>query len=63
MGTDCFEKYIQPMSIVDWIRISSKQQNNISICWKSVFKSFDLIGDGVVWKVCNGATIRIGFGL
>ena len=48
------------MSILDWTRVSDKKKKNISICWKAVLWAFDIIGNHLVWKVGNGADIRIG---
>ena len=46
--------------MLDWIRDKDKKKSGISICWKSVLWSFNLIGDFLVWKVGNGADVRIG---
>ena len=32
----------------------------MSICWKAVLWSFDLIGNFLTWKVGNGTNVRIG---
>ena len=32
----------------------------MSICWKVVIWSFDLIGNYILWKVGNGAYVRLG---
>ena len=31
----------------------------MSICWKAVLWSFDLIGNYLIWKVGNGVDVRI----
>ena len=46
--------------MLDWIRAKDKKKSGISICWKYVLWSFHLIGDFLVWKIGNGANIRIG---
>ena len=37
-----------------------KKKRCMSICWKVVLWSFDLIGNYLIWKVGNGANVRIG---
>ena len=54
------QKYIRPLSLLDWIRSSVKQKRRISTCWKVVLWYFDLNGNYIVWKVGNGAEVRIG---
>ena len=48
------------LTLLDWIRVSVKKKRGISIFWKVVLCSFDLIGQFLVWKVGNGAEVRIG---
>ena len=55
-----FQKYIYPLSLLDWIRVLVKKKICMSICWKAVLWSFDLIGNFLIWKVGNGANVRIG---
>ena len=38
------QKYIYPLTLLDWIRVSVKKKKGISICSKVVLWSFDLIG-------------------
>ena len=33
---------------------------SVPICWKATLWPFDLIGNGLVWKVGNGPEVRIG---
>ena len=54
------QKYIRPLTVLDWIRAKDKKKSGISICWKSVLWSFHLIGDFIVWKNGNGANVHIG---
>ena len=49
--------------MLDWIRVSDKKKSGTSICWKSLLWSFHLIGDFLVWKIGNGANVRIGMDL
>ena len=64
-GTDLWvqiaiQKYVHPLSLLNWIRVSCKQKRQISICWKTVLWSFDLIGNNMVWKVGNGVDVHLG---
>ena len=54
------QKYIYPLTILDCIWVPVKKKKNISICWKAVLWDFDTIGTNLVWKVGNGADLRIG---
>ena len=54
------QKYIYPLSLLDWIQMLVKNKRYMSICWKAVLWSFDLIGSFLIWKVGNGANVRIG---
>ena len=53
-------KYISPLSILDWIRVDVNKKKGISICWKAVLWSFDLIGQALVWRIGTGTEVRIG---
>ena len=46
--------------MLNWIRVSVKKKRDISICWKVVLWSFDLIGQSLVWRVGTGAYVCIG---
>lgn len=52
-------KYIAPRSLLDWLRNIDKRLSGVSIIWKAVIKSFDLISQGLVWKVGNGWNLWI----
>ena len=54
------QKYISPLTLLDWIRVFVKKKKGISICWKAVLWSFDLIGQSLVWRVGTGIEVRIG---
>ena len=54
------QKYIYPLSLLDWIRVTVKKKRCMSICWKAMLWSFDLIGNFLIWKVGNGVNVRIG---
>ena len=53
------QKYVHPLSLLDLIRVSVKKKRCMSICWKAVLWSFDLIRNYIIWKVGNGADVRI----
>ena len=48
------------MSLLDWIRSSVKQKRSMSICWKVILWSFDIIGNNLVWKIGFGAAVCLG---
>ena len=48
-----------PLSLLEWIRSSVKHKRSMSICWKVVLWSFDIIGNNLVWKIGNGADVRL----
>ena len=54
------QKYVHPMSLLDWIRSSVKHKRSMSICWKAVPWSFDIISNNLVWKIGSGAVVRLG---
>ena len=54
------QKYISPLSMLDWICVTVKKKRCMSICWKAVLWSFDLIGNFLIWNVGNGVNVRIG---
>jgi len=55
-----YHKYIAPSSLLDWIRRVDKALGNCSVVWKALIKNFDLIGSGLVWRVGNGRSARLG---
>jgi hypothetical protein len=54
------QKYIAPLSILDWVRSLNKSSAGASIIWKALIKDFDLVGMGLVWRVGNGCLVRLG---
>ena len=42
------QKYISPLSLLDWICVTVKKKRCMSIRWKAVLWSFDLIGNFLV---------------
>ena len=54
------QKYIRPLTLLDWIKVSVNKKKGMSICWKVVLWSFDLIGQSLVWRVGTGAEVHIG---
>ena len=57
-----WHKYIASFSVSDWIRVTARQGAEISVVWKAVLKSLDVIRHGLAWKVGNGRRVRIGIG-
>jgi hypothetical protein len=54
------QKYIVPLSILDWVRDPIKIIYGISIIWKAVIKAFELIGNGLAWRIGSGRMVWIG---
>jgi hypothetical protein len=54
-------KYIDPLSVVDWIRQRNKPTPNVSTQWKALSHAFSVIGNYLALKVENGAQVRIGY--
>lgn len=53
-------KYIAPISLEYLFRTSIKPRVNISIIWRVVLNSFDIINNGLEWKVGDRHLIRFG---
>jgi len=53
-------KYIDPLSMTDWIRLPSKTCNHSSVVWKAVASSVNIIEKGLAWSVGDGTQIRLG---
>jgi hypothetical protein len=54
------QKYIWPSSLQEWIRNPSKKYHVATIMWKDLVSSFDVIGDGLAWRVGKGNQVRLG---
>ena len=54
------KKYIAPLTLLDWIRIDNKRRSGVSIIWKAIVQSFDLIGKGLAWSIGNGRKFLVG---
>lgn len=55
-----YQKYIAPLSMIDWIRLDHKRCSGVSIIWKAIVRAFDLVGDNLAWSVGNGHKFLIG---
>jgi hypothetical protein len=55
-----YEKYIAPASLEEWVRNMIKRSRCCSIICKAILSSFQVIGDGLAWKVGRGNKVRIG---
>jgi len=53
-------KYIMHESLDTWIRNLAKSRASCSIIWKVVLKYFDLVEEGLAWKIGNGTQVRLG---
>jgi len=53
-------KYIDPSPLEDWIRNPEKKDGKVSTIWKETIEAFQVIEQGLSWKVGNGENIRIG---
>jgi hypothetical protein len=54
------QKYISPLTLLDWVRSTNKSTTGASIIWKALTKYFSLMGVGLVWRVGNGHMVRLG---
>lgn len=54
------EKYIAPLSIVDWVRKVNKNLPNASSQSKMLVHMFPLIGKRLTWKVGSRLQVRTG---
>lgn len=54
------EVFISPFSLEEWVWLQNKPKVNISVIWRAVLNSFDLIAFGLACKVDNGVKVRIG---
>ena len=55
-----WHKYIAPISIIDWFRNSIRQASGVSVNWKVILKSMEVIRQGLAWKVGNGIQLHVG---
>ena len=56
-----YQKYIWPLDIIDWIRRPHWNRLGISTIWKATLNAMPLIRDNLLWRIGNGASVRIGF--
>jgi hypothetical protein len=54
------QKYINPDSVEEWIRRPVKMAMKCTIIWKALIKYFQVVGEGLAYKVGNGQRVRIG---
>jgi hypothetical protein len=54
------DKYLPSISVVAWLRSTSKQSHNVSIFWRSLVKSVEVITQWLAWNPGSGHSIRIG---
>ena len=53
-------KYIDPLIIVDCIKLSQKTSKNSSVVSKAMVASVKIIEKGLAWSVGDGTQIRLG---
>ena len=53
-------KYFAPATVLEWIRNLNKSSQNISVIWKETILSFNLIGNGLAWRVGDGHSLQVG---
>jgi hypothetical protein len=53
-------KYINPDTVEEWICRPVKVATQCTIIWKALINSFQVVGEGLAWKVGNGQRVRIG---
>jgi hypothetical protein len=53
------QKYVAPLSILEWIRSPGSRTTGISVMWKAVQRAFDVVGNSLTWQVGSGNSLRI----
>jgi hypothetical protein len=53
-------KYIEPLSVENWIRMPTKLIAISSIMWKALVLSFLLFGNWLAWRIGDGEKVRTG---
>jgi hypothetical protein len=53
-------KYISLSSLQDWIRSPIKKNTTSFIIWKAVTTSFDVVEEGLAWRIGNGNKVHLG---
>ena len=54
------QKYIAPLSILDWIRNPRKSYAGGPVIWKALVKSFHILESNLVWNVGSGRKLCVG---
>ena len=54
------QKYIWPSNIIEWLHRPAWNHQGISAIWRATLKAMPLIRDNLLWKIGNGAQVRIG---
>ena len=52
-------KYINPLSMIEWFWTRDKSHKNISNSWRAIISAFNLIGDWLEWRIGDGMSIKI----
>lgn len=53
-------KNIFALNVMDWIRQPHRYSSGMSIIWKFVLKSLDIIREGITWKIQSSSAVKIG---
>jgi hypothetical protein len=54
------QRYIHPLTLLEWIRLPIKNFINASTVWKALVQAFPLMSHWLPWKVGNGKSIKFG---
>lgn len=49
-----------PLSLLEWIRNLVLNLKGIFVMWKAILKAFEVVGNGLAWRVGSGHLLRIG---
>ena len=55
-----YQKYVAPLSLLEWIRNPVLNFSGIFAIWKAVLKAFEVVGNGLAWRVGSGNLLKIG---
>jgi hypothetical protein len=53
-------KYMWSSTVLDWLRRPSWNMKGISVIWRVVLNTLPIIRRGLIWRIGNGGSVRIG---
>ena len=53
-------KYINEITIEDWLRVDMKSIKGASNVWKYLVKALLLVGKWIAWEIGSGIKVRVG---